>query len=625
MLKRVVQKSTNLVLLVLFLFSVQINTTSATSLKQLQWPLYENAACSAATTGDSAPPAAADGSDNVGSVFMYLTAKGLSKDQAAGVIGNLQWESADLKLDPTKTQGGGHSNTVPNDNSTGYGIAQWTITSRKQGLINYAHSINKPVSSIEAQEGYLWKELKDNPGYDLKGLQAASTYQDATTVFMQKYERPKVNNPQDRIPLAKDVLERFKDITLPTTDPSSNFEGCSCSAIASPSASGKVVVLDPGHSVDKKVVDAATGLNDVDSSNTATGERQAVWDVAQKAKTKLEADGYKVILTKSAEDQYAGMRDRAKVADQAKADIAVSIHGDPGLADDGQIYVQKNGLFRGSGDNKTVFNNSDLADKSQKYAALFKTDRERNGGGNVVIKDNSFDGRDPIEPGNIPLVMLFSKSTPWVYNESKMPFDHNKYAAGIVEGIEKSIGRATATGAPSGAVDATCPDSASAAGSGDAIATAFNFAYPDGRKTLTMKATYATAIKAAQRRHEYVGGTKYPGIDCGGFITRIMRDSGADKDYNAYQGPTSQQQKYMDDHPEKYQKIGPVINTGKLQPGDIAITDNHTYMYVGPESSHPSFKGNAASASWDDYAPTANNTYFADTHSQPFDWYRLIK
>jgi N-acetylmuramoyl-L-alanine amidase len=642
MLKRAARRGVYLTTLVLFLFFSEVNTALATSDQQLQWPLYENAVCGAPVDDSAAPPDAGS-SDYVGSVFMYLVTKGLSKEQAAGVIGNLQWESGDKQLDPTKTQNGGHSNSVPLDNTTGYGIAQWTITSRKQGLINYAHSINKSVASIEAQEGYLWKELKDDPGYGLKDLQAASTYENAADVFMRKYERPKVNNLSDRAPLAKDVLGRFKDTDIASaTTSSDNFEGCTCSTDAPAAATGKTVLLDPGHAGGTPSVETVSGIETIENSG-ADGERQSMWDTAQIIKTKLEHDGYKVVLTKNSVDDTAGFKTKIDRANASGAAIAVSMHYTGGVNfgtpnDHFGVTPQQVGRFRENKDDGTrvTFSDTSLASKSEQYAQDIAAERNKTGDKvNVAPLDNSFpkDRPDVRAWGDIPIVELFGK-IPWVYNEvGSVGFDKQKYAEGISNGIEKALGKPSGAASPDGAsatggVDTSC--AATGEGNGDAVATAFNYAYSDGRKTLTMKDTYASAIRAAKARHEYIGGTKYPGIDCGGFVTRTMRDSGADKNYNTltnngYGGPTGDQEAYMDAHPDKYQKIGPVVNTGKLQPGDIAVTDEHTYMYVGPESSHPQFKGNAASASWDDYAPTANNTYFADTHGQPFNWYRLIK
>lgn len=139
----------------------------------------------------------------------------------------------------------------------------------------------------------------------------------------------------------------------------------------------------------------------------------------------------------------------------------------------------------------------------------------------------------------------------------------------------------------------------------------------------SLRPAYATAISAAQARGEFVGGGKYPGIDCGGFVTRVMRDSGVDPNYNQYQGDTNAQIRYLDEQVAsgKYQKLASVNSTADLQPGDIAINSNHTYIYVG---SQPGFNGNSASSSFSTSgeswrAPMADNAYgFSE-----FSWYRL--
>lgn len=209
--------------------------------------------------------------------------------------------------------------------------------------------------------------------------------------------------------------------------------------------SATTIVLDPGHGIDETIIDPATGLNDSDSSNPE--ERRAVWNIAQKAKAKLEAAGYRVILTKNSEGARATLRMRADIADSNNAALAVSIHGYSGLANPGEIYIQKNGLYRGGDPSphpKVFFSNSTVAAKSQAAAQIFQQKRSEIEGGNVVIKDNSFDGRyPPVEPGNIPFILLVSK-TPWVYNELKMPFDEDVYANSIVESIKAAVPLGTA-------------------------------------------------------------------------------------------------------------------------------------------------------------------------------------
>jgi N-acetylmuramoyl-L-alanine amidase len=226
-----------------------------------------------------------------------------------------------------------------------------------------------------------------------------------------------------------------------------------CSASSGPTdtvsaSTGKTIVIDPGHGPNKTTVDDKTGLSMVESDNQPEGHD--VWEVSNKIKNDLSGQGYNIILTKKTEDDNVTFRERAAVADDNKAVLALSIHGDPSLPDSGEIFVQKVGLYRGSGSNKTVFNDDNVAKKSQDYAKVFKQEREKVEGGSVVIKDNSFDGRAGLEPGNIPMVQLFSK-TPWVYNEKKMSFDKDKYAEGLENAIKKVVeGGAAATTDASG-------------------------------------------------------------------------------------------------------------------------------------------------------------------------------
>jgi hypothetical protein len=103
---------------------------------------------------------------------------------------------------------------------------------------------------------------------------------------------------------------------------------------------------------------------------------------------------------------------------------------------------------------------------------------------------------------------------------------------------------------------------------------------------LIMTPEYQAAVRAAQDRGEYVGGGIYPGVDCGGFVTRAMRDSGTDPHYNSHKGNTYWQYVYLLEHPELYQKISNVHGTQDL-PTDqgeayiAIIPDEHTYFYTG--------------------------------------------
>lgn len=173
------------------------------------------------------------------------------------------------------------------------------------------------------------------------------------------------------------------------------------------------------------------------------------------------------------------------------------------------------------------------------------------------------------------------------------------------------------------------PDACSATLSGSAqqriIQTIVKYAWPDYHSPnyFDMKPEYKAAIDTAIKNGEYVGGEDHPGIDCGGFVTRVMRDSGADPNYGGG-GATSEQIKYLNAHPELYENLGTKSSTKDLQPGDIAIVNGHTFFYVG---SVPGFNENGASASFSPSntawrAPMASATIFKDSNGT-YNWYRI--
>ena len=166
------------------------------------------------------------------------------------------------------------------------------------------------------------------------------------------------------------------------------------------------------------------------------------------------------------------------------------------------------------------------------------------------------------------------------------------------------------------------------AAAGDAVRTALNYAWPEyhAPNYLKLKPSYAKAIATAQKNHKYVGGGTNPGVDCGGFITRVMQDSGLDPEYGGG-GATDSQEKHLMES-GKYKKIENPT-TADLTPGAIAIRSDyggdgggHTYMYVGK---HAGFETEVASASYSPSntswrAPMAGHELVADPN---YNWYVL--
>ncbi|HSX36488.1 MAG TPA: NlpC/P60 family protein [Patescibacteria group bacterium] len=97
----------------------------------------------------------------------------------------------------------------------------------------------------------------------------------------------------------------------------------------------------------------------------------------------------------------------------------------------------------------------------------------------------------------------------------------------------------------------------------------------------TMTPAYAAAVAA---HNGYVGGGAHPGVDCGGFVTQVFRNSGADPNYNDQASNVVAQYDYVRSHPSKYKILSGVKSSKDLQPGDIYFESGlgHTYIYVGP-------------------------------------------
>ena len=202
-----------------------------------------------------------------------------------------------------------------------------------------------------------------------------------------------------------------------------------------------IIELDPGHSgTDISSIDPTTGLIDHDYPNTP--EITEMFTLATDLKTKLEAAGYQVFLTKANVNDSVSLRQRADKASADKANLVISLHDDhsQSFGSFKQVYVQKVGLYRATASGQHIeFTDAALAAKSQQFGTIFQQERQKTEGGTVTIKDNSFDGRAGISPGNIALVQLLS-TVPWVYNEvGGIGYNGAMYEQALLNSIEQSV------------------------------------------------------------------------------------------------------------------------------------------------------------------------------------------
>jgi len=226
-------------------------------------------------------------------------------------------------------------------------------------------------------------------------------------------------------------------------------------AASVPSATAPVIVIDPGHAPTITSTDPATGLNDSDYENEP--EMQDVFAVALLVKAKLEADGYKVVLTKNSATDRVSLGQRAAIANNAHAALAISIHDQAGASGgigftqgNNIVYYQSVGNYRATPNGTHVtFADATVAAASAKYGAIFQTQRASVEGVKVQLLGNTgYDlGSRGLPAGNIWIVQLLAK-VPWIYNESGgnsagqsglNASDKQKYADGLSAGVEASV------------------------------------------------------------------------------------------------------------------------------------------------------------------------------------------
>lgn len=149
---------------------------------------------------------------------------------------------------------------------------------------------------------------------------------------------------------------------------------------------------------------------------------------------------------------------------------------------------------------------------------------------------------------------------------------------------------------------------------------------------------YENAVSRRISAHKYVGGTVagVPGIDCGGFITTLMQESGFDPDYNGCASNTGPQEYWLREGggSDKWVWLNPggsPMNAADLQLGDVAFTGgytgscspggDHTYIFIGDGFG---FETNVASASYSSgnngRAPMSGHEGIAGAR-----WYRKVK
>lgn len=143
--------------------------------------------------------------DNTGTAYRYLVGKGLSANQAAGVVGNLMQESG-ITVNPRSVQPHG----------PGRGIAQWSVNERWAVGTKWANQQGRDIWALDTQLDFLWHELQTTEKSALTAIRASGTLTQAVRAFNDKFERCSKCEISTRVRYAQQTLNRFGGATPST-------------------------------------------------------------------------------------------------------------------------------------------------------------------------------------------------------------------------------------------------------------------------------------------------------------------------------------------------------------------------------------------------------------------------
>lgn len=165
-------------------------------------------------------------------IWNRLGELGYTKEGRAGIMGNLRAESglipnnlqntANKRLGVTDEQyttqvdQGTRSLDSFMHDSGGYGLAQWTYKTRKQGLYNATRQNGRSISDLAGQLGFLDQELSAYPKGLQEFLKSTNDINKASDRFLDEFERPAKHHYDQRRGFSQDIYASLKDYTPAT-------------------------------------------------------------------------------------------------------------------------------------------------------------------------------------------------------------------------------------------------------------------------------------------------------------------------------------------------------------------------------------------------------------------------
>ncbi|MDO4781260.1 MAG: phage tail tip lysozyme [Candidatus Saccharibacteria bacterium] len=506
------------------------------------------------------------GSDNPEKIWGFLKANGLSDEQVAGIMGNMKAESG---FSPTRQEVG---HTFP---AGGWGLAQWTGVRRDA----IAKALQEKHPDLVQYYNDTYGRAAGPSGVP-EGLPIDAN--DKLLIFELQFmieESKKRPITEDRYGTASSEWELLK--TLTTVEDAAvfwhnNFEVSNDSPEA---------VIDNRGGGAKEAYERFKGTGG--SGATSSPSTPKVTFIGDSI-----TDGMRANLTSS----FPGSNVEAKVGEGIQ--WVISKLDTTTLNDTVVVNI-------GTNDNFPVDKAKEMLNKLKSKKVYLVNNFGKGGNANFEIINGGI-ASVASEYTNVTIIdwKKIAESNGGreaLYKPDGYHINDDKGRELYIKLLKDSLGSATTSAG--GACESTAP-------TGDVQAYALKYAWPKWRGLdTTKKPEYAAANDAAVKEGRFIGGGEYPGIDCGGFVTTIVHDSGFDKGYNYNAkisdgaSDTTAQERWVS---ENWQKLGDggSINVADLKPGDVAFSPGHTFIFVGTIDG---FESDIASASLDERAPVAGN------------------
>ena len=203
----------------------------------------------------------------------YFQSQGWSKEQAAGIVGNLVHESG---LNPNAVH----------DQGTGLGIAGHRLE-RLDAMKAYAASKGKPVNDFQTQLEFINQELNTTEAGAGAKLRAARTPQEAASAFIN-FERPQGYDPAN-IAASHGYSNRVNQATalaggvIPTTASDTAFIGKANMVVAKRVTDEADAVIAGMQNKDNPILPTEQRMNDLLGAAAATNTPEVLQKVAQAA------------------------------------------------------------------------------------------------------------------------------------------------------------------------------------------------------------------------------------------------------------------------------------------------------------------------------------------------------